>query len=258
MSPGGTGYVGKAIAEVGHRELQPIGQLGGPLDRAGHIGEQRRHVRRRLEIPLGVRRQAPPRVREIGVVVNAREHVEQRTVVRRREPDAAGRQDGHAKGRRQIDEPLVVRVFVAPEMPLHLDVHLAAAEHPDQAVEQAADAVPIPVERRAADQRHQPADVEPSSSSSVSAPSPFGARSFIRVIRRHRFRYPSWVSQRTGRVNDGEGWSGGLGWSGGSDRASQSFVLPLPASPALPVPPASAIVSSAPMIGRIPAARAAL
>ena len=42
--------------------------------------------------------------------------------------------------------------------------------------------------------------VKPSNSSRVSAPSPFGARSFIREMRRQRLRQPSCDAQRTGKV----------------------------------------------------------
>ena len=66
---------------------------------------------------------------------------------------------GHAKRRRQLDERLVVRVFVAPAVALQLDEQLLAAEQADQTVDEAADAVPMPAERRAAGQRDQPADV---------------------------------------------------------------------------------------------------
>ena len=41
-------------------------------------------------------------------------------------------------------------------MPLQLDVHPIAAEDADEAIEQAADAVPPAVERRAAGKRHEP------------------------------------------------------------------------------------------------------
>ena len=42
------------------------------------------------------------------------------------------------------------------QMPLQLDVDAVAAEHADEAIEQAADAVPPAVERRAAGERDQP------------------------------------------------------------------------------------------------------
>ena len=91
------------------------------------------------------------------MVVDAGEHVEERPLGRRREPDAAGRDDRYAKGRGQIDERLVVGVFVPPEMTLELDEHRLAAEEPDGAIEQPADAVPLPVERRPSDERDQTA-----------------------------------------------------------------------------------------------------
>ena len=88
----------------------------------------------------------------------------------------------------ETDERVVVALFVAPQMALQLDVDAVAAEDADEAIEQAADAVPPAVERARGPRARRGRAVEPSSSSSVSAPSPFGARSFIRVISRQRFR----------------------------------------------------------------------
>ena len=82
-----------------------------------------------------------PGLREIGVMVDAGEHVEQRPIGGRREADAAGRDDRHAKRRRELDERLVVGFFVAAEVALQLDVDAVAAEQADEAIEQAADAV---------------------------------------------------------------------------------------------------------------------
>ena len=120
-------------------------------------------------------------------MVDAGEDVEQRPRRRRVEADAVGRQRRHAERRRQADERLVVALLVAAKVPLQLDVDAAAAEDADQPIEQAADAVAAAVERGAPGERDQPG-VQPSSSSSVSAPSPFGARSFMRVTSRQRFR----------------------------------------------------------------------
>ena len=88
-------------------------------------------------------------------MVDAREDVEQRPLGRRGEADAVGRDRRDAERRRQSDERVVVALFVAPQMPLQLDVHAVAAEDADEAIEQAADAVPAAVERRAAGQRDE-------------------------------------------------------------------------------------------------------
>ena len=94
----------------------------------------------------------------------------------------------HAERRRQVDERVVVGFFVAAEMPLQLDVDAIAAEDADEAIEQAADAVAPAVERGAADERDEAAASRRRARRASSAPSPFGARSFIRVIRRQRLR----------------------------------------------------------------------
>jgi len=63
------------------------------------------------------------------------------------------------KGVSQLDERLVVDLLVAPEMPLQLDVDAVAAEDPDEAVDEAADAELMSCQRRAADERDEAADV---------------------------------------------------------------------------------------------------
>ena len=149
--------VGKPVAEIRHRVLQAIRQLARPGDRVGPIAEERRHVRRRLEVALGVRRETPPGLRERGVVMNARDDIEQRPLGRRRKADAVGRDDRHVERRRELDERLVVRFLVAAEVPLQLDVHAVATEQADEAIHQAADAAAAGVERRAADERDEAA-----------------------------------------------------------------------------------------------------
>ena len=114
-------------------------------------------------------------------------------------PHAAGGDQRHAKRLGQADQRLVVVFLIALQVPLQLDVRLAAAEDADHAIEQAADAVALGLQQRPARQRDEAAVVKPSRSSSVSAPSPFGARSFMREIRRQRLRQPSWEATRTGR-----------------------------------------------------------
>ena len=149
--------LGKPIAQIRHRVLQAIGELARARHRLRQIAEERRHVGRRLEIPLRVRRKAPARARQIRVVMDAREHVEQRAPGRRREAHAVGGDDRHAKGRRQIDERAVVGFLVPVEMTLQLHVHAMPAEQSDEAIEQPADAVAAAVERGAADERDEPA-----------------------------------------------------------------------------------------------------
>ena len=143
---------------------------------------------RRLQIPLGVRRQPPAGVRQIGVVVDARQHVEERPLGRRREPDAAGGDDRHPERRGHRDERAGCR-------PLRRGGDAAAARRsvrsrPKRPTRRSS-RPPTPNRRVSSAARPASATrpaVWPSSSSSVSAPSPFGARSFMRVIRRQRLR----------------------------------------------------------------------
>ena len=76
--------------------------------------------------------------------------VEQRPLFRRRKADAAGRDERHAKRLGEADERLVVVFLIALQVPLQLDVGIAAAERADDAIEQAADAEPLGAEQRAA------------------------------------------------------------------------------------------------------------
>ena len=143
------------------------------------------------------------------MVVDAREHVEQRPLGRRREADAVGRDGRHAERRRQADERVVVALFVAPQMPLQLDVHAVAAEDADEAIEQAADAVPAAVERGAAGERDE------AGGAAVELLERQRAFAFRRAQLHARDRAgrdsgsPSALSQRTGRS---EGLVGRLGW----------------------------------------------
>src|SRR5262245_53936365 len=89
-------------------------------------------------------------------MMNAGEHVEERPIGRRGEADATGCERRHAKRRCQINQALVVGFFITPEMALQLDVHRITAEDPDRSVEQSSYAVAMALERRAADEGHQP------------------------------------------------------------------------------------------------------
>ena len=63
------------------------------------------------------------------------------------------------KRRREIAQRVVVRFLVAQQVPLQLDADVAAAERPDQPIDQAADAESRTVDGGAAGQRDQAADV---------------------------------------------------------------------------------------------------
>ena len=90
-------------------------------------------------------------------MVEAREDIEERTVLGRGEPHAAGGDDRHVIGAGEIDERLVVRFLVAQQMPLQFDVDVRPAEQADQPIEQAADAMPLHPQDFAARQRDEAA-----------------------------------------------------------------------------------------------------
>ena len=66
---------------------------------------------------------------------------------------------GTMKRRGQLAQDLVVPLLLAQEMPLQLDVHLRRAEDADDAIDEAADAESRAVDRGAAGERDQAADV---------------------------------------------------------------------------------------------------
>jgi hypothetical protein len=88
-------------------------------------------------------------------VVNAGEHVEQRPIGRLRKAHVVGRDDRHAERARQRIERDVGRFFITQQVPLQLHVHVAAPEQPDEAIEQAADAVLRRVEDGTAGERDE-------------------------------------------------------------------------------------------------------
>ena len=144
-----------------------------------HVGEQPRHRLRRLQVALGVAAQPPSGLLERGLVADAGEDVVQRPIGRLGEAHAVGGDDRHVERGGEIAQRLVVRT------PPRAGDGAAARRRPARA------------ERcRRSDRRGRrrrsarpsiavrPASATspptwPSRSSKVSAPSPFGARSFI-------------------------------------------------------------------------------
>ena len=119
--------VRKAVAQVREREVEAIGQRA----RVGHglrqIAEERLHLLRRLQVALGVGRQAAARMLERGAMPDAREHVVERPRLGRGEAHAVGGQDRHAIRLGRRHEDAVVHLLVAREVPLDLHMHLAHA-----------------------------------------------------------------------------------------------------------------------------------
>ena len=151
--------LGKAIAQIGHRVLEPIGQRARGGDGLRQIGKARRHGVRRSQVALGIGHQPPAGLRQRRLVVETREDVVERPLVWRGEPHAAGGDDGHAVRGGQIDEHLVVDLLGAIQMPRDRDMDAVATEGADQPIEQSSHAVLPRVEQRLPRQRHQAGDV---------------------------------------------------------------------------------------------------
>ena len=190
--------VGKAIAEIGHRVVEPLAERLGRGEPRGQIAKQPRHFFGRLQITLGIARELFSGLRERGLVVNAGEHVVQRPLGRIGEAHAIGRDNRHMKGARDIDQHPVVGLFVAQEMALNLDIYIAAPEHADERIDQPADAVFLEAEQVAPRERDEPA-VSGRRARRASARPRLSAPAFsCASSSRQRFRYPSADSTRTG------------------------------------------------------------
>ena len=148
----------EAITEVVHAELQPIGQFARGVHRGGAIREQPRHLRRRLEVALGVGGQAPAGSPQREVFANRGQHVEQRPLFGRGKADAAGGHQRHAKRLGEAHQRVVVVFLIALQVALQLHKNIVAAEDADQAIEQAADAEPLGAEERAAGHGNEAGD----------------------------------------------------------------------------------------------------
>ena len=149
----------KAVAEIGHRVFEPLGERRGAGERGRAVREELRHRLRRLQVPFGVSRQLPSRGIERRLVANAREHVEERAVGGCGKPHIVGGDDRHAERAGKRFERDIGRLFIAQQMALQLDAHVASAEETDDAIEQAADAVSRRVEHGTSGKRHEPGGV---------------------------------------------------------------------------------------------------
>ena len=90
-------------------------------------------------------------------MTDAREHVVERPGGDIGKAHAVGGDDRQVKCRRQIAQRVIVGLFIAEQMPLQLDADIRSTERPDQAIDDSPDAIPRPVDDRAAGQRDEPA-----------------------------------------------------------------------------------------------------
>ena len=194
-----------------------------PASASGRSREELRHRLRRLQVALGVSRQLPSRGIERRLVADAREHVEERAVGDCGKPHVVGGDDRHAERAGKRFERDIGRLFIAQQMALQLDAHVASAEEADDAIEQAADAV-SPT-RRAWDVRQAPRGRRciPRTRRARARP-PFATpprrrrdprsepRIFMRVTRRQRFCSPPAIRRGPANATLGLGiWDLGFG-----------------------------------------------
>ena len=130
-SPSRQRIVGKAVAEVGQREVERVGERPRAVERLGKIGEERGHLVGTLHVPLAIDAEEPAGVVDVAPFADAREDVVQLLVLGTRIADAVRGDERQTKTPREIDEGDVAMLFVAPVMPLQLDMRASAEDAAD-------------------------------------------------------------------------------------------------------------------------------
>ena len=214
-------------------------------DRVRQIGEQRRHLGRRLQIALGVA--APAAARRARASVWWRMQVrtsKSGRVGRRREADAVGRERS-ARGTPPPDRrsASLSRLLVAPEMPLQLDVD--AASRPNTPTRRSS-RPPTPCRRPSSAAR--PASATRPRGVAVELVERQRALAFRRAQLHARDQPAEIPVALRDFAEDGQekGWTGWTSWK------AETAVARLRVRPSDVCRPAPAIVSSAPMIGWMP------
>src|SRR5262249_13233123 len=125
----------KFVAEIGQREIQARGEFGGVGDRVGDIGEQPRHLRRRL--PPQPRRSLAPTARfgDFDLVPDAGQDIEQLALIRVGVSRRVSREQGDAESARFLYGGLVARLLPAIHVALELRVDIARSEDIAQALQ---------------------------------------------------------------------------------------------------------------------------
>src|SRR4030095_1542506 len=126
----------KAKAKVLQGEAETHRQLAGVRHRLGAIGEEALHGGATLHEVLVVAREEAARRLEGGVLADAREHVEQRTIAARDEPRLVGGERSHAQPLGLLAQPLVARFLPAAQVTLQLREDVVAAVDRDETLEE--------------------------------------------------------------------------------------------------------------------------
>ena len=127
-----------------------------PRERVGTIGEQLRHHLGRFEIALGIAREPAARRVERRVVMDAREHVEQRPIARLAKRTPLVAMTGTRKARQRRSSATLSDSSSRSRCRCSSTQTLVAAEEADETIEQAAHAVLLRIEHRPPGQRDEP------------------------------------------------------------------------------------------------------
>ena len=104
ISPSRQRIVGKAVAEVGEREVERVGELPRAVERLGEIGEERGHLVGALDVALAIDAEEPAGVVDVAPFADAGEDVVQLLVLGARIADAVRGDERQAQAPREIDE----------------------------------------------------------------------------------------------------------------------------------------------------------
>ncbi len=124
----GDGIMRKLITQIVQLERQPLRNLLRRFHRPWNIAKQRRHLRRPAQVEMIVPRQKPPRMVQVHMVPDRREHVQNLAIPRLRIPHAVGRHHRQPQRARNPQRCLVARFLLALLMPLQFDIRRSPAQ----------------------------------------------------------------------------------------------------------------------------------
>ena len=142
---GRNGIPGELIAEVGESELEAIGKFAGVGDGFGKVGEDARHLPGVFQVALGVDGEQAAGFVDLYFIADAGEDVECFAGFGSSVTHAVGGDEREvAMAAREIEQGLVVRFFVAVEMPLQFHVYVLCAEQIQDGSPAGLPGIPVP------------------------------------------------------------------------------------------------------------------
>ncbi len=138
---------GEAVAEVGEREREAVGEVGRAGDGPGKVAEEGGHLFRPFQVSLRARLEEAAGRIDRGVVADAGEDVEEVLVAPAGIAGAVRGDEGEAMRAGEVEENGIAGLLVADPVPLQLDVETARKECREAREELARGVGPDPLER---------------------------------------------------------------------------------------------------------------